>query len=99
MMDLAVKKKHPANLHSHVPITRSLCHSNPLGCHGPERSSNGNAGRAERAWAKPKATTDTHEVCQSVYPSVGFILGLDALDVYQDAFSAVFVLDTNQIPE
>ena len=74
MMALAVKK-HPANLYPCVPITLSLCHSNPLGCHRPERSSNGNGDRAERARAKPGAA-HRHTRCRLVCQSRFFLLSI-----------------------
>lgn len=56
MMELASRKSILPIFIPRVPITLSLCHSNPLGCQRPERSSNGNGDGVERAWAKPKAT-------------------------------------------
>lgn len=74
MVELAVKNtQHAANLYSCVPITLNLCHSNPLGCQRPERSSNGNGDRAERAWAEPKAT---HRRTQSLSVSLVFLLSV-----------------------
>lgn len=60
LMELAVKEASCQSVSScsHYP--------DPLGSHRPERSSNGNRDRAERAWAKPNAETLAHDACVSV---------------------------------
>lgn len=74
MLELAVKKtQHPANLYPRVPITLNLCHSNPLGCQRPERSSNGNGDGVKReslGWTQSCTQTHTKPVCQFHFPSV-----------------------------